>query len=124
MQDRESLSINRSDTSISKSKQLEAAVPPSRISSLSSGEFVGMVADNPDCKIELKAFHCEVINDHEALNAEIKAYKEIPTIRTITNAIVMKNYEQVKLDVQEIVHSEIQRLLNDPAQTHLVIKKT
>jgi hypothetical protein len=41
MQDRESLSINRSDTSISRSKQLEAAVPPSRISALSSGEFVG-----------------------------------------------------------------------------------
>jgi hypothetical protein len=123
MQDRESLSINRSDTSISKSKQLEAAVPPSRISSLSSGEFVGMVADNPDCKIELKAFHCEVINNHEALNAEIKAYKEIPTIRTINNAIVMKNYEQVKLDVQEIVHSEIQRLLNDPTLVHLIFNK-
>src|SRR6201991_1659501 len=59
MQDRESLSINSQDTSISKSKQLEAAVPPSTISSLSSGEFVGMVADDPDCKIELKAFHSE-----------------------------------------------------------------
>jgi hypothetical protein len=123
MQDRESLSINRTDTSISKSRQLEAAVPPSRIASLSSGEFVGMVADNPDCKIELKAFHCEVINDHESLNAEINNYKEIPTVRTITNAIVMRNYEQVKLDVQEIVQSEIQRLLNDPTQMHLVIKK-
>lgn len=35
MQDRESLSINRTDTSISRSKQLEAAVPASRISALS-----------------------------------------------------------------------------------------
>lgn len=35
MQDRQSLSINRNDTSISKSKQLEAAVPASRISALS-----------------------------------------------------------------------------------------
>lgn len=124
MQDRESLSINRTDTSISKSKQLEAAVPPSRISSLSSGEFVGMVADNPDCKIELKAFHCEVINDHELLNKEISAYKEIPMVRTINNAVVMKNYEQVKLDVQEIIQSEITRLLNDPTLQHLILKKT
>lgn len=123
MQDRESLSINRSDTSISKSKQLEAAVPPSRIASLSSGEFVGTVADNPDCKIDLKAFHCEVINDHEALNKEIKAYHEIPTVRKIDQAIVMRNYEQVKLDVQEIIHSEIERLLNDPTLMHLVIRK-
>lgn len=48
MQDRESLSINSQDTSISRSKQLEAAVPPSKISSLSSGEFVGMVVVAPD----------------------------------------------------------------------------
>jgi type IV secretory pathway TraG/TraD family ATPase VirD4 len=48
MQDRESLSINRSDTSISRSKPLEIAIPPSKISALSSGEFVGMVADDPD----------------------------------------------------------------------------
>src|SRR5690606_14873547 len=52
MQDRQSLSINRTDTSISKSKQLEAAVPSSRIAALSSGEFVGMVADNPEEKID------------------------------------------------------------------------
>ena len=50
LQDRESLSITSSDTSISRSRQLESAVPPSRISSLSSGEFVGMVADDPNCK--------------------------------------------------------------------------
>jgi hypothetical protein len=51
MQDRQSLSINSGDTSISRSKQLESAVPPSKISSLSSGEFVGMIADDPKCKI-------------------------------------------------------------------------
>jgi type IV secretory pathway TraG/TraD family ATPase VirD4 len=44
MQDRSSLSINSSDTSISLSKQLDNAIPPSKISSLSSGEFVGIVA--------------------------------------------------------------------------------
>jgi type IV secretory pathway TraG/TraD family ATPase VirD4 len=62
MQDRTSFSINRADTSISRSKQLDSAIPPSKISSLSSGEFVGIVADNPDQKIELKAFQCEILN--------------------------------------------------------------
>ncbi len=70
MQDRESVSINSGDTSISRSKQLESAVPPSKIASLSSGEFVGTVADDPDCKIELKTFHCELLNDHDALKKE------------------------------------------------------
>jgi hypothetical protein len=123
MQDRESLSINRTDTSISKSKQLEAAVPPSRISSLSSGEFAGMVADNPDCRIDLKAFHCEIINDHEALNQEIAGYKEIPEVRQINNGIVQRNYLQIKQDVQELIQEVTERLLSDPALSHLVVKK-
>ncbi|MDB4923215.1 MAG: conjugal transfer protein TraG [Mucilaginibacter sp.] len=123
MQDRESVSINRSDTAINKSKQLEAAVPPSRISSLSSGEFVGMVADNPDCKIELKGFHSEITNDHEGLKKEINRYKEIPLVRKLDNAIVQSNYFQIKQDIQEIVQLEMERLMNDPALAHLVIKK-
>jgi hypothetical protein len=123
MQDRESLSINRSDTSISKSKQLEAAVPASRISSLSSGEFVGLVADNPDEKIELKAFHCEIINDHEGIKKEIGAYKTLPVIRVINPGIVQMNYLQIKQDVREIIDEVFERLLNDPARSHLVIRK-
>lgn len=123
MQDRESLSINRTDTSISRSKQLEAAVPPSRISALSSGEFVGMVADNPEEKIELKAFHCEIINDHEELKKEIDDYLKLPVVRQINSGIVQRNYLQIKQDVQEIVQLEMERLLSDPGLMHLVIKK-
>ena len=123
MQDRESLSINRSDTSVSRSKQLEAAVPPSRISLLSSGEFAGVVADNPDCKIDLKAFHCEIINDHEALNREIGGYGEIPEVRPVTAALVQRNYLQIKEDVQGLVHQVVEGLLSDPALSHLLIRK-
>ena len=123
MQDRESLSINRSDTSISRSKQLESAVPPSKISALSSGEFVGMVADDPDNKIELKTFHCEILNDHDALREEQDGYKEIPVIRKLDNAMVQRNYLQIKQDVQDIIQSEMERVLGDPGLRHLVIKK-
>jgi len=123
MQDRASFSINNADTSINKSKQLESAIPASKIASLSSGEFVGTVADDPDCKIDLKAFHCEILNDHVLLKEEQKAYKEIPLIRKVDNTIVQRNYLQIKRDVQDIIQSEIERMLNDPALTHLIIKK-
>lgn len=123
MQDRESISINSSDTSISKSKQLDSAIPPSKIAALSSGEFVGMVADNPDCKIDLKAFHCEIINDHQALKAEEDAFVDIPKIRNIDNAIVQRNYLQIKQDVQQIIHTEMEALLSDPETAHLIIRK-
>lgn len=123
MQDRESLSINSSDTSISRSRQLESAVPPSKISSLSSGEFVGMTADNPDCRIELKTFHCEIINDHEKIKKETDNYKEIPIIRTIDNVIIQKNYLQIKIEIQEIIHSEMERIIKNPTLSSLVLKK-
>ena len=123
MQDRESLSINSNDTSISRSKQLESAIPASKIAALSSGEFVGMVADDPMNKMELKAFHCEILNDHEAIKKEEAGYKEIPLVRKIDPLMVQRNYAQVKQDVQEIIQSEMERLLADPALSYLVIRK-
>lgn len=53
---------------------MDSAIPASKIASLSSGQFVGMVADNPDHKIELKMFHVEVVNDHVAIKAEEERY--------------------------------------------------
>lgn len=123
MQDRESLSINSQDTSISRSKQLEAAIPPSKIAALSSGEFVGMVADNPDQKIELKTFHGGIVNDHLALKKETDAYQPIPVIRNMNQAVVQKNYEQVKNDIQEIIEAELTRMGNDPELEYLIVRK-
>ncbi|REA63437.1 conjugal transfer protein TraG [Dyadobacter luteus] len=123
MQDRESLSINSSDTSISRSQQLESAVPPSKISALSSGEFVGMVADDPKNKITLKAFHCEIQNDHDALEKEEDAYFSIPEIRKVDQVMIQRNYNQIKQDVQDIIASEMERLSGDPALVRLIIRK-
>jgi hypothetical protein len=111
MQDRQSLSINRNDTSISKSKQLEAAVPASKIAALSSGEFVGMVADTPDQKIALKAFHCEILNDHQALKREEEDYKPIPVISKVEQELVIKNYNLIREEIKNIIEAEIQKLI-------------
>ncbi|HMR93284.1 MAG TPA: conjugal transfer protein MobC, partial [Chitinophagaceae bacterium] len=123
MQDRASLSINRTDTSISHSKQLESAIPASRIASLSSGEFVGMVADDPDCKIDLKAFHSEVQNDHNGLKKEQDNYWPLPEVRKVDAAIVHRNYLQIKQDVDDLVAAEIERMMGDPELKRLVVRK-
>ena len=123
LQDRQSIAINRNDTSITKSKQLELAIPINKISSLSSGEFVGMVADNPDQKIELKAFCAEIINDHEALGNELARYKELPQFSNVNPNDVLNNFLQVKKDVVMIVQAEIERMLDTPELTDLIIKK-
>lgn len=115
LQERESLSINSSDTSISRSKQLEQSVPASTISSLSSGEFVGIVADNPDQPIEQKAFHSKVINNHEAIRKEKQGFKPLRVVRKITSSEPYQNYINIKQDVQDIVDRVLERVLNDPS---------
>jgi DNA-binding transcriptional regulator YbjK len=110
MQDRQSVSINRMDTSISHSKQLDAAIPASKIAALSSGEFVGMVADDPLEKIKLKMFHSEIINDHEKLNAEVSNYRDIPAVTNVTQQQVLDNYYQVKMDIKRLIGEEVRRL--------------
>jgi hypothetical protein len=110
MQDRQSVSINRTDTSISHSKQLDAAIPASKIAALSSGEFVGMVADDPFEKIKLKMFHSEIINNHDTLNAEVSNYREIPSVSNVTQQQVVDNYYQVKMDTNKLIGEEVGRL--------------
>lgn len=121
MQERESVSINRHDTSFSKSMQLDSVIPASTIATLSSGEFVGIIADNPQQKIALKAFHSEIINDHEAIRREEANYKNIPSVREVDAATIQKNYLQVKEDIGWLIESEIERIKNDPELAHLII---
>jgi hypothetical protein len=65
VQKRQSISINRNDTSTSISTQLDSLIPASKISTLSQGMFVGAVADNFDEKIDQKIFHCQIVVDNE-----------------------------------------------------------
>ena len=82
-----------------------------------------MVADDPDCKIDLKTFHCEILNDHAVLKKEQDSYKDIQVIRKLDNIMVQRNCLQIKQDVKDIIHSEMERLLNDPGLSHLVVGK-
>ena len=122
-QDRESISVNSSDTSVSRSKQLEQSVPASTISSLSSGEFVGIVADNPDQVIELKAFHARITNNHEALKKEKENFQPLPAVRKVDPTDIYKNYLSVKQDAQDIVEAVMDQILNQPGMEHLIVKR-
>jgi len=110
MQDRQSITTNRADISFTDSKQLDSAIPASRIAALSSGEFVGLVADNPDEKIKLKMFNAEIINDAEKLDVEIAAYKDIPIVKKVSQQEVLDNYYQVKFEIKQLIKNEVARL--------------
>ncbi|RYY36859.1 MAG: conjugal transfer protein TraG [Sphingobacteriaceae bacterium] len=110
MQEKESRNVSSSDTSFSKSTQLDYAIPASKIAALSSGEFVGFVADNPEQKIALKMFHNEIQNDHAALRREEENYKAIPVIEKVTSEDVMACYYKVKRDITNLINTELEKL--------------
>ena len=122
LQKRESMSINRNDTSTSISTQLDSLIPASKISTLSQGMFVGAVTDNFGETIDQKIFHAEIIVDHAKVSAEEKAYKRIPVINSFKdkegNDIMLeqiqRNYDQIKADAQAIINEEMERIMNDP----------
>jgi hypothetical protein len=113
-QAKDSMSINSSDTSTTKATQMDYAIPASKIATLSSGEFVGVVADNPEQKIKLKMFHGEIQNDHGAMAREEGLFQEIPMVKVVTAEMVEENYKQIKRDVFELLKVECGKLSVKP----------
>lgn len=128
LQKRQSMTINRQDKSTSISTQMDSLIPASKISNLTQGMFVGAVSDNFDERIEQKIFHCEIVVDNARVAAETKAYQKIPEIVSFTDENgndtmqqdIERNYKQIKVDVENIVLSEMERIRNDDSLKHLV----
>lgn len=128
LQKRESMSINRNDTSTSINTQLDSLIPASKISTLSQGIFVGAVADNFGEIIEQKFFHAQIVVDNEAVQKETAAYQPIPEISSFLDAEgndtmeqqIQANYRQIKQDIVELVENELIRIENDPELKHLL----
>jgi len=128
LQKRQSITINRQDTSTSINTQLDSLIPASKIANLSQGMFVGSVADNFDEKIEQKIFHCQIVIDNEEVSREVKAYKPIPDITSfldetgndIMSQQIQRNYERIKSEVGQIIIDEKQRIKDDPELRHLL----
>lgn len=127
LQKRQSISINRQDVSTSFNTQMDSIIPPSKISTLTQGMFVGAVCDNFDERIEQKIFHAEIVVDNATVTAETKAYKQIPVIREFLDEngndcmdeAIKSNYDKIKADVRRIVAVELARIEADPALRHL-----
>ena len=128
LQKRQSMTINRNDKSTSISTQMDSLIPPSKISNLTQGMFVGAISDNFDERIEQKIFHCEIVVDNAKVAAETKAYKSIPVITDFTDENgenkmkeqIQLNYNRIKEETKQIVAEELERIKNDPALAHLL----
>ena len=130
LQKRQSISINRQDVSTSINTQMDSLIPPSKISGLTQGMFVGSVSDNFNERIEQKIFHAEIVVDTEKVKREESNYQPIPIINDFKDAdgndcmkqAIQDNYNQIKEDVKQIVKDELERIANDENLKHLIQK--
>ena len=130
LQKRQSISINRQDVSTSINTQMDSLIPPSKISGLTQGMFVGSVSDNFTERIEQKIFHAEIVVDTDKVKREESHYQPIPIINDFkdTNGndcmkqAIQDNYNQIKEDVKQIVKDELERIANDENLKHLIQK--
>ncbi|MBS5525225.1 MAG: YWFCY domain-containing protein [Alistipes sp.] len=128
LQKRQSMTINRNDTSTSISTQMDSLIPQSKISTLTQGMFVGAVADNFDERIDQKIFHAEIVVDSAKVKAETAKYRKIPLITDFTDEdgndrmkeVVQENYERIKSETSQIVVEELERIKNDPVLSKLL----
>ncbi len=131
LQKRQSITINRSDKSTSINTQMDSLIPPSKISGLTQGMFVGSVSDNFTERIEQKIFHAEIVVDADKVKREEAAYKKIPVITDFTDENgndcmkeqIQENYNRIKAEVKQIVSDELQRIADDPELSHLLQQK-
>lgn len=130
LQKRQSISINRQDVSTSINTQMDSLIPPSKISGLTQGMFVGSVSDNFTERIEQKIFHAEIVVDTDKVKREESRYQKLPIINDFLDAdgndcmkqTIQDNYNQIKEDVKQIVKDELGRITNDENLKHLIQK--
>ena len=130
LQKRQSISINCQDVSTSINTQMDSLIPPSKISSLTQGMFVGSVSDNFTESIEQKIFHAEIVVDTDKVKREESHYQPIPIINDFKDTdgndcmkqAIQDNYNRIKEDVKQIVKDELERIAADENLKHLIQK--
>jgi len=116
---RTTISVNSSDISTSKTGQTVDAITPSTLANLSSGEFVGLTADDPDKKIKLKGFHATIVKDADHPGEEF----DLPIVHDIDREAIRENYTLIRQQITSMVKEEMKRILGDPQLRQHIVKK-
>ncbi|MBL7767498.1 MAG: YWFCY domain-containing protein [Flavipsychrobacter sp.] len=98
MQQRNSISVNRQDISISRSHQLELALPPSKISCLSAGEFVGVLSDDPHQNSRLKSINSFIDN-----RISTESVLDKMSTNMFQRSFLDVSFNKIKKDIQQLI---------------------
>jgi hypothetical protein len=118
-----SVSTNSSDTSVNHALQWEPMVTPATIANLSSGEFVGVVADDPDVPVELKAFHAKVQREE----SDVLGKEPLPVVFSPGGkdlaAVIQQTFEGVQLDILRLVAVVKGKMAADDDLRSLIVER-
>lgn len=109
-QEGESLSIDRTKTSISISEKLDSLIPAGKIASLKAGEMVGITAGGTTAgyngKFETSAIHCKVNLDLRAIALEEQQYPEMPVyydFKGQREQVLEQNFLRINQEVKALI---------------------
>ena len=120
----ESLSIDRTKTSVSLNEKLEPLIPAGKIASLKAGEMVGILAADAVEKFtgqyETSAVNCRINLDLKAIKKEEQAYRELPVyydFKGRKEEVLLQNFNKINSEVQEMVRQFKPMAAPQPAPT-------
>jgi hypothetical protein len=113
---KESVSINRNNTTISQNENMDYLIPSAKIANLNTGELVAKVAldaENTDLSRDYRegvsytpnAYNCRVTLDLEAIEKEEKSYIDMPkyyNFKEQKEAILKENMLRINREVRTI----------------------
>jgi hypothetical protein len=105
----ESVSIDRTRTSVSLNERYEPLIPAGKIAGMQTGEMVGLLAfeaDKFDGKYKTANLHCRINLDGKALKREAENYRLLPKFFDFNGDkenILNQNFMKIRNEVEQMV---------------------
>src|SRR5690606_1802367 len=106
----QSVSIDRSKTSVSLSEKYDPLIPAGKIAGLRTGEMVGIIASDGeefDGKHKSPNIHCKINLNQETIQNEERNYKPLPKyydFKDRKETILTNNFMRIREEVENIVN--------------------
>jgi hypothetical protein len=102
---KESISINRNNTTFSQNENMDYLIPSAKIANLRTGEMVAKVAMEANHKVQ-NSYNCQINLDSKMIENEEKMYQELPIYYDFGHnkeTVLKSNYQKIVDDIKAIV---------------------
>jgi len=102
---KESVSINRNNTTISQNENMDYLIPSAKIANLRTGEIVAKIAMDTEQTVQ-NAYNCQVVLDDKSIEQETQNYRDIPIAIDFSGekeAYLFSNFNRIYNEVDALV---------------------